>query len=211
MCVGVVVVFAKALVSQAALVPVSQSEFGPGAQVVTFETGSTGLPAVPGLTFLSSGPSSSTWYGSSGNFSGFFDNQGWSNTVSTTYGDLGAQFDPTVQAVGGYVGRIPNFTNQHPSQVTVELFNSSLVSLGTASINLPASLNSPVFFGFRADEPIARFRMTGNNTGFFSVDNFTFVPVPEPASPVLVLAGVAMLQMRRRRSNVRSSTERKWG
>jgi hypothetical protein len=199
--VGVfIVVLTRALVSQAALIPVSQSDFAPGAQVVTFETGTTALPVVPGLTFLNSGPSSSPWYGSSGDFSGFFGAEGWSNTVSSTYGDLGAQFNPAVQAVGGYVGQIPNFTNRNASQVTVELFNASLDSLGTASINLPAGFNSPVFFGFRADQPIARFRMTGNNTGFFSVDNFTFGSVPEPASPLLVItAGMAMLQMRRSR------------
>ena len=187
-------VLANALVSQATIVPVVQ--FAPGAQVITFETGSTGLPSVPGVTFLNTPP-----YGSSGNFSGFFGSQGWSNTVSVSYYDLGAQFSPPVQAVGGYVGRIPNFTNKHAPQVTVELFNSALVSLGTASIDLPAAFNSPVFFGFRADEPISRFRMTGNNTGFFSVDNFTVGSVPEPASAALSLAGMAGLQMRRRRAS----------
>jgi hypothetical protein len=162
--------------------------------VITFETGSTGLPSVPGVTFLSSGS-----YGSSGNFDGFFGTQGWSNTVSVTYADLGAQFNPTVQAVGGYVGRIPNFTNEHASRVTVELFNSSLASLGTASVDLLPAFNSPVFFGFRADEPIARFRMTGNNTGFFSVDNFTIGSVPEPASSTLLLVAIAILQVRAKR------------
>jgi hypothetical protein len=189
------VMLAGAPASRASLTPILQSEFLPGSQVVTFETGSTGLPVVPGLTFLFMDP-----YWSSGNPHGFFGSEGWSNTVSSTYEDLGAQFSPTVQAVGGYVGRIPNFANQHPSQVVVELFNSSLVSLGTVSINLPPAFNSPVFFGFRADEPIARFRMTGNNSGFFSVDNFTFgSTVPEPAWSTLVLVGIGPLLIRRGR------------
>jgi hypothetical protein len=143
--------------------------------------------------------------GSSGNFNGFFGSQGWSNTVSSTYGDLGAQFSPTVQAVGGYVGRIPNFTKQHPSQVVVELFNSSLTSLGTATINLPAAFNSPVNFGFRADEPIARCRMTSNNTGFFSVDNFTFGAVPEAASSTFMVVAIgALMTGRGRRRRITS-------
>jgi hypothetical protein len=190
-----VVMLAGAPVSWASLTPILQSDFLPGSQVVTFEAGSTGLPSVPGLTFLQTGQ-----YGSSGNFNGFFGSQGWSNTVGPTYDDLGAQFSPTVQAVGGYVGRIPNFKNQHPSKVVVELFNSSLISLGTASIDVPPAFNSPVFFGVRADEPIARFRMTSNNAGFFSVDNFTFgSTVPEPASSTSAIVGIGALLIRRGR------------
>jgi len=206
---GLAVTLACALVSHAALTPVSGSDFLPGTPVVTFETGSHALPSVAGLSFLTAGSPSpfNPWYGSSANFNGFFGTQGWSNTVSfpaegTTYGDLGCDFNPPVQAVGGYVGQIPNFTGQNAPKVLVELYNSSLSSLGTAAITLsivPAfDLTGPVFFGFRADEPIARFRMTGDNHGFFSVDNFMFGSVPEPASATLVLVGLGALRRSRR-------------
>jgi hypothetical protein len=35
--------------------------------------------------------------------------------------------------------------------------------------------------------------MTGNNTGFFSVDNFTFGSVPEPASSMLAVVDIGAL------------------
>ena len=196
--------------TRANIIAVSPSDFAPSAQVITFETGTTALPTVPGVTFLDT-PSSdiSPWYGGSATLSdGFFGNQNWANLVSATYSDLGIQFATPVQAIGGYVGNIPNFLNQHPTAVTVQLFDSSLTSLGTVSVSLPPTLNSPVFFGFTADAPIARFRMTGNNTGFFGVDNFTFGSlkaqgVPEPGSTLvfgLIGAGTVFSLRRSKRA-----------
>ena len=180
--------------AQSGISPIGVSDFAPNAQVITFETGTTALPQIPGVTFLSSAPSSTMpWYGSSGNFEGFFGIQGWSNTVSSTYGDLGLQFTTPVQAIGGYVGWIPNFTMQNPSTVFVELFNASLMSLGTAQVTLTPAFNSPIFFGFTASEPIARFRMTSNNAGFFNVDNFTYGAVVPELSAVAYLAIAAVL------------------
>lgn len=179
--------------TRADIMPITPSDFAPSAQVITFETGTTELPTVPGVTFLDTPPSDpSPWYGGSATLSGgFFGNQNWANVVSATYSDLGIQFATPVLAIGGYVGNISNFLNQHPTAVTVQLFNSSLTSLGTVSVSLPATLNAPVFFGFTADAPIARFRVTGNNTGFFGVDNFTFGSlegqrVPEPGSTLFL-------------------------
>ena len=95
---------------------------------------------------------------------------------------------------------------QNPATVEIELFNSSLVSLGTAQLTLTPAFNSPIFFGFTASEPVTRFRMTSNNAGFFMVDNFTFGSVvPEPAPFTLALLGAGMLwavsNFARRRSN----------
>jgi PEP-CTERM motif len=186
----------------AALNSITQSGFASDANIITFETGSTVLPIVPGVSFLNTSSSQSPWYDSSSNFTGFFGSQGWSNIIGTTYSDLGVTFAAPVQAIGGYVGRIPNFANQHPPSVVVELFDSSLASLGTASITLPPAFNSPVFFGFTADSLIASFRMTGKNLGFFGVDNFTYGslrPVPEPATlTLLALGAVGLLAIRRR-------------
>src|SRR4051794_37293049 len=83
--VVIALVISGATESRADLIPVTASDFAPGAQVITFETGSTALPTVPGVTFLQTPPSATQWYGSSANFNGFFGNQGWSNLVSATY------------------------------------------------------------------------------------------------------------------------------
>ena len=144
------------------------------------------------------------WYGGSCNFEGFFGIQGWSNLVSATYSELGLQLATPVQAVGGYVGWIPNAAMQNPAIVLVELFNASHISLGTEQITLTPSYNSPVFLGLTASEPIAGFRMTGNDTGFFSVDNFTYgALVPEPSTVALISLtglGAGVIAYRRRRS-----------
>ncbi len=109
---------------------------------------------------------------------------------------MGIDFASPVQAIGGYVAKVPNFENKSPSQVVVELFDSSQNSLGTATITLNSALNSPVFFGFTANEAVARFTISGNNGGFFGVDNFTYgalqlQSVPEPSS--IALGGIAAL------------------
>jgi hypothetical protein len=185
---------------QGEITPINPSDFD-NPQIITFETGSTELPHIPGVTFLDTPPSDTMpWYGGSCNFDGFFGMQGWSNLVSSTYSELGLQLATPVQAVGGYVGWIPNFTMQNPATVLVELFDASHVSLGTAQITLTPAYNSPVFFGFTASEPIAGFRMTGNNTGFFSVDNFTYgALVPEPDT--FALAGIGIMLLVSRQTN----------
>jgi hypothetical protein len=185
--------------ARGALIAVGQSEFADGATVITFETGTTGTPTVPGMTFLETSLISSPWYRGSAIFTGFFGDQSWSNNVNaTTYSELGVDFATPVQAIGGYVGRIWNIRDMHPSSVVIELFDSALVSLGTASISLPTALGSPVFFGFTADRGISRIRISGNNAGFFAVDNFTFGPlqpaaVPEPSALALAVIGLGVL------------------
>jgi hypothetical protein len=179
---------------EAALISVAPGDFDASATVITFETGSTALPSVPGATFVTEGAVGSPGrFSGSGNFSGFFGAQGWSNLVSTTYSNLALAFTSPVQAVGGYVGRIPNFTDEHPSAVVVELFDSSLASLGSATIGIPAAFNSPVFFGFTADAGISRLEIRVNNSGFIGVDNVTFgtLVVPEPST--LAMGGTAAL------------------
>jgi len=204
-----ILVFFNGWANASTLTAISSSSFAASAQVINFDTGTTELPAVPGVTFLGTSEDFPPWYGGDAAFPGFFGTQGWGNLASTTYSELGLDLATPVQAIGGYVGKssstsFPNF--QHPSQVEVELFDSSNNSLGTATIQLPATLGSYVFFGFTADEPIAGFRMTGNDTGFFEVDDFTYgalLPVPEPSNIVLLAEALGVVALgawiRRRR------------
>ena len=196
--------------ASATIISILPGDFAPGATVIDFETGTTALPSVPGVTFVDEGnPMSPPWFDGSGNFEGFFGNQGWSNLISATYSDLALEFATPVQAVGAWVGRIPNFANEHPPQVDVELFDAQDVSLGSDSISLPMAFDTPVFFGFTADAPIARLEIRGNNMGFFSADNVTIgnlAAVPEPAS--LALCGIVSLALLRRRQRRRPERSR---
>jgi hypothetical protein len=175
--------------ARAAAVSIQPEQFDPSATTITFETGSTGLPSVPGATFVNE-----AGFSGESNFEGFFGDQGWSNLVSITYFDLGLRFDPAVQAVGAWMGRVPNFTNDHPPSVTFEIFDVNLQSLGVQSVAIPAAFDSPVWFGFASDVPIARAEWRVNDTGFIGLDNVMFGPiVPEPSTAGLALAAAASL------------------
>ncbi len=185
---------------------ITASQFAPGASVIDFETGTTALPTVPGVTFLSTPSTSFPWYGGTAAFNSFigsgFGSQTWENELggnanTIIYSGLGLSLTTPVQAIGGYVAMVPNFKNTSPSSVVVELFDSSHNSLGTDTITLNPTINVPVFFGFTASAPIATFTIGASTpgAGFFGVDNFTYgalLPsVPEPTS--FVLAGTAAL------------------
>ncbi len=186
--------------------------------MITFETGTTMLPSIPGITFLFTPPSqTSPWFDGAAEFDHFFfgnfGQQNWQNQVSGTFSDLGIDFASPVQGIGGWVGKVPNFLNEYPTQVVVDLYNSSLVSLGTATITLNPTVNVPVFFGFTADQPIARFTISGNipgnPSGFFGVDNFTYGPViPEPSSLVMGTTGLLTILAARRISRRGRSSAR---
>jgi PEP-CTERM motif len=212
---------------QAGLIPIAASDFAPGAQVIDFETGTTSLPVISGVTFLSTASTSYPWFGGGAEFDSFgptFGAQNWENLLGGTqnniiYSGLGLDLATPVEAIGGYVAKVPNFKNLSPSQVIVELFDSSQQSLGTATITLNATVNSPVFFGFTASEPIASFTIVAPTAGagFFGVDNFTYgglQSVPEPST--LVLAGTAALAglgtwSRRRRASQSGNPVRRPG
>ena len=143
--------------SRAALIPITVDQFSPSDPVITFETGTTGLPSVPGVTFLSTSSANNPWYGGNSDFTSFgpgFGRQAWANLSSGTTSGLGLDFASPVQAIGGYVARVVNSLNS-PTAVTIELLDASGGSLGTATINLNLTVASPVFFGFTASAPIA--------------------------------------------------------
>ncbi len=186
------------------------SAFVPGTPVITFETGSTNLPTVPGVSFLGTEPGNAPWFSGVADFPGLIGVQSWSNLVSAgdyPYSELGLTLATPVEAIGGYVGKPPhNLNSSDATQVTFELFDSSGNSLGTDTISLP-SQGKDVWFGFTASEPIATFTASGNDTGFFMIDNFTYgsvFPTPEPSTWVQlvtafgVLCGWQLIRLRKR-------------
>ncbi len=57
--------------SRAGLIPITASEFAPGAQVITFETGTTALPIIPGITFLNTSPVNNPFFAGVAEFNSF--------------------------------------------------------------------------------------------------------------------------------------------
>ncbi len=205
---ALICIIAASPASEAGLIPITASQFAPTDPVITFETGTTMLPTIPGITFLDTNSTQYPWYGGGAEFNSFgpgFGAQTWINflggppTGAPTFSNLGIDFAGPVEAIGGYVAKVPNYLNESPSQVVVQLFDSSMNSLGTATITLNSTVNSPVFFGFTATEPIAEFSITGNNAGFFGVDNFIYgATIPEPSSLAMAVTGlITILAVRR--------------
>lgn len=182
---------------------VTDDQFTADSTVVDFETGSTGLPSVPGLSFLMEGiPSSPDWFAGSGNFDGFFGQQGWSNLVSTNFSNLGVAFDSPVQAFGGWFGQIPDFLNSNPPQIEVRAFDGNSDLLFSTIVDLNAEFEDPVWIGFGSNDLISRaeFRVSQfPEDGFFGVDNFTFGSVvPEPSSGLVCLLLLTAMCKRKR-------------
>ena len=193
-----IVVFAVTLASVAAIAEaapiLSPAEFDASATVITFE-GSLSLPVVPGVTFVNTSPPDSPWFmGSVGTTVSFFGTNGMANLVSTTYSDLAIVFASPVDAVGAWVGNVPDFRNSTVASVTVRALDSSSNVLETAVVPLSPANGTPTFFGFSSATGISRIEWLGGNSGFFAVDNVTFGDVavaPEPAS--MLLFGTALL------------------
>ena len=134
------------MLSNAAVIAIAPTAFGPSATVVTFETGSTGLPLVPGMSFVRNNPSPGEWFNASASSYGFFGGQGASNLVSATYSDIAVEFSTPQGIVGAWLGNIPNFTQSIVSALDIEAFDSQAVSLGIFSVSIPVAIGSSVCF-----------------------------------------------------------------
>lgn len=185
--------------SEAATVAISESQFLEGASVIDFEDGNTtALPTVEGVSFVQEGLS----FRGSKNFSGYFGEKSYSNLVSADYTNLGVEFDNPQQAVGAWVGQIPNFANTMPDYIRFAVYGDEDNLLGEAILDLPQELNNWVFAGFASDEGISRIEWLGDNQGFFGVDNITYgvAEVPVPASWVLFSSSLILLRRMRVRA-----------
>jgi len=166
--------------SNATIVSSPGSFSGPDS-VITFETGSTALPSVPGVTLTPYGNSDSTFS------TVLFGNQVYGNaSTAGGYTDLYAIFSPPITEVGAW-GRRFSFSSG-PTQLQVNVYgtNNALLEGAILSTTTP----SPSFVGFIEPQGISKIEWLGGNHGFFAIDNVTFggPPVPEPGS-----AGVFVL------------------
>ncbi len=189
-------------VASAATTPITPSDFLPGASVIGFETGSTGLPTVPGVTFLRESPDPQ-WFSATGAFiDAFFEEQVMTNLVSSTFSDVAIEFATPVQAVGAWVGKVENFLSEYPDVLDVRVLDSLGNELAATTVDLPFPErgDNPLFVGYRSDAGIARIEWLGGDSGFFGADNVTYGDaVPEPTTGLLLVAGAAAWFCRRRR------------
>jgi hypothetical protein len=204
--VSVVVALVSALggstfvTSVARAVSITPSDFAPGASVITFETGTTAPPTIPGVAFIEfggfGGSSSAKFVGAE------FGNQAYGDLVGSTFTDLAIQFTTPQPAIGGWVGKITNFLNNAADQMTLKVYGPTTTNLlETLPVTLPSQLDVPVFAGIARPEGIARIEWVGGNTGFFGIDNVKYgALVPEPTSCVTItMMGAALAVSRRRR------------
>ena len=173
------------------------SAIGPNPNVITFETGSTALPVVPGVTFpdtstLGSGP----LLGGVAEFTynhQFFGNQEYGNlSTFRGYTSLEVDFAGPVAGAGAYLQGIFNSTG-YATAVTTMVYGLDGSLLDQRTTQIPFSFTSkPTFVGFTEAAGISRIVWVPNN-GFFAVDNVTYsAAVPEPGSSTLLAIAAAL-------------------
>jgi len=154
---------------------IGPDDFGPFAELIDFETGSTGMPEIPGITFLSGGPRDGIWFGGSASgLDDFFGNQALINTVSLTYGNLGIVFEQPVFRVGAYMGVIDGYTHEWPEQVMLAAYDVTGNLIYQSEVGVPTVGERPLFVGLESDVGIARVEWLGHDSGFYGVDNIMY-------------------------------------
>ena len=134
-----------------ATVVVSSGLFSGPDSVITFETGSTALPSVPGVSLTPYGNADSTFS------SVLFGSQVYGNaSTAGGYTDLYASFSPAVTEVGAWGRRFSSSSG--PTQLTVNVYDTSNSLIETAV--LFTNTVSPSFVGFI--EPRASRRSNGS-------------------------------------------------
>jgi hypothetical protein len=195
------------LITDAALI-------GPNPSIVTFETHSTALPSVPGLTFVdttlqSSGPnfggaSSSNYYTT------YFGSQHFGNlSTFRGYTSLAIDFADPQAAVGAYLQRASNSVND-PGKITTLVYGKNGALLESTTTTLPsATSGTTVFVGFSESAGISRIVWEPTTSGHIGVDNVTYsalVAVPEPASLLLLVLGGVVFAGRRLHGSLRRTS-----
>jgi hypothetical protein len=182
----------------ATVVTSTNSFLGPDS-VVTFETGTTALPSVTGLTFSPYGTGADSTFSSDlfgrqvyGDISGFGG-----------YSDLFVKFSPLVTEVGAYAGA---FGGSTPSHLTVNVYGLSDQLLESTTVSTLSVGSVHPFAGFIESQGISEIDWLGGNQGFFDVDNVTYggpEPVPEPSSRALIMVffAAAILLCKQARQN----------
>ena len=162
--------------------------FGPSAELIDFETGTTEIPKIPCVQFLDYGPNDGRWFGGSASFvDGFFGNQTLVNNISTTYGNLGIAFEPPVLRVGAYIGVVDGYTHEWPEQIMLAAYDVTGNLIYQSGVGVPTIGERPLFVGLESNAGIARVEWLGYDSGFFGVDNIMYEALPQTleAAPTL--------------------------
>ena len=123
----------------AQLTPIIQADFVSDATTVDFETNTSALPSVTGLTFVQE-VFQQPFFSGFVAFGVFGDSNAWTNGSSLQFTNLGAEFDTPVEAIGGFFGRIENFRDEHVVDLEMRALDSNSNEIGITSIALPLSL-----------------------------------------------------------------------
>jgi len=104
-------------------------------------------------------------------------------------------FDTPLFAVGGFLNYDPDFvTLGIPEIISIAALDQNGVELESWYLPIatgPDSVNAGAFFAIALDQPlIKKFVVYGP---YAVIDNLTYAPVPEPATYVLLLGGLALL------------------
>jgi hypothetical protein len=186
-CAGyAAVVFCAADSLNAAII--GQNTFLATDTVIGFETGSTALPSVSGVTFLSDfstyGGDATAAPGSANEF--VFGRQYYGNLSGTgpeLYTFLGIAFSTPQSAAGAYL-----VDANGPSSIICTVYDSGGVIEESASTQLAPYLSPPSqlpFIAFSEPQGISKivFSYPTDRPGFFGIDNLVYgAVVPEPAS-----------------------------
>ncbi|HEV7925684.1 MAG TPA: fibronectin type III domain-containing protein [Verrucomicrobiae bacterium] len=143
-------------------IPLTSGEFSTNDSVITFETGSTGLPSISGVSF-SGGDATFGTYG--------FGDQYFGNLNGATYLDV--YFAQPQQAVGAYMVDDEYFGGV--TGVIEVVYDQSNNVIETVSANFPPWGSTPGFLGL--GEPTAqiyRAEWQYIGSGYFGVDNVTY-------------------------------------
>jgi hypothetical protein len=197
---------------RAQAVPIQASEVCAGSTVVDFETGSTLLRTVAGMTYAFGGLNGQPdWFDGDAPpvnmspFGGaFFEQQIMANLVGLSFSHLAVAFSPPVEAFGAYTGAIAAAPTL-PHTLTIGAFDvhGTLISSEIVPLSQPGT--PAAFHGLSYLPGIARVEWRGGNAGFFGVDNLTFgdscvaTALPVRGYTVLSLAIVSILVIAYRR------------
>ena len=203
---------------------IQPSDICAGATLIDFETATTALPVVPGVTFVDSGsPVNPPWFGGGGVFTsvppfgGVFGTEIYSNQLSSITADLAVQFLPATQAVGAYIGAFN--APPVPTHITFRAFDASDNLIYSVVSPLPQLGGTARFVGVSYPPGIARIEWLGGNDGPFGVDNLVFgrscapltsaasVPVADPKWLVLLSVLVLLVAVFERKRRVKHSVD----
>jgi len=170
--------------------------------LITFETGSTALPGIPGLTLTPYGNADSTFS------TVLFGNQVYGNaSTAQGYTDLYIKFAQPVTEVGA-CGAAFGFGG--PSQLQVNVYGVNTQLLESAVLPLIGIHSNASYVGFFDAGGITEIDWVGGNHGFFAIDNVSYggpaavVPEPDVSGLILLTFAAGIVASVRRNEQIKS-------